>query len=609
MTKFRSLGALWIWLLLAFTAPARSRRLTAASKHPALLPRDASFRATQFGQTLVYADADGTSGPDQRIFSAKVTLNTTYPAVVLEDYAERLRDVVCTPGTVRISFQDRLDIISAEAAWGTDGFLVIASNPKCAGPDHHQPYKYVGTCTIRGLHSYSPCRSVTLATYDRDSLVATLWAKAVDMKDCTHHLHVEVGHHMSALVRSRLQRRLPVPQVTDTAANAATTTFSSTTVFQTANASVTTAFSFSSFNVTATTSALTASETIDFNYVNKSLIPPDFSAEGYAPSYPGLDHVHLACTNCTAVGQIELVAGGFSVDMNEYVEVKDFLESGYLEFSVNGLAAYMAFELSFEPGFTLHKFNAGLPPIPLSPLSSTQQIAGLFNLGPEFRPTAPISVKLDSPIDLFFGLSLSVPDNSSIIMNFTDISSSTSTGFDQASISMLPFNYSASNLSLSLTAGFNPALVLSASVSVADIDVSGGIGAYLALPVLSAQINTLTNMTADCTAPAPGSNAALYGSLVNVLPSYDVGAGVLWELGATLPGGLDYSFGGQTELLNYTRVLPTVCLAYDKQGTLVNATAVASPTKTGAATHGIDAQRVWLCGLLTSLVALGIAVA
>ncbi|KAK0819435.1 hypothetical protein LTR75_002204 [Friedmanniomyces endolithicus] len=604
MTKFRSLGALCIWLLLAFTVPARSRRLTAASKHPALLPRDASFRATRSGQTLVYADgestsptrtantvhplsgrtnvsseADGASGPDQRIFSAKVTLNTTYPAVVLEDYAERLRDVVCTPDTVRIRFQDRLDIVSAEAAWGTDGFLVIASNPKCAGPDHHQPYKYVGTCTIRGLHPYSPCRSVTLATYDRDSLVATLWAKAVDMKDCTHHLHVEVGHHMSTFVRPRLQRRLPVPQITDTAANAATTTFSSTTVFQTANASVTTAFSFSSFNVTATTSALTASETIDFNYVNKSLIPPDFSAEGYAPSYPGLDHVHLACTNCSAVGQIELVAGGFSVDMNEYVEVKDFLESGYLEFSVNGLAAYMAFELSFEPGFTLHKFNAGLPPIPLSPLS----IAGLFNLGPEFRPTAPISVKLDSPVDLFFGLSLSVPDNSSIIMNFTDISSSTSTGFDQASISMLPFNYSASNLSLSLTAGFNPALVLSASVSVADID-----------PTVPA--------------PAPGSNAALYGSLVNVLPSYDVGAGVLWELGVTLPGGLDYSFGGQPELLNYTRLLPTVCLAYDKQGTLVNATAVASPTKTGAAAHGVDAGRIRLGGLLTLLVGVGIAV-
>ncbi|KAK0251600.1 hypothetical protein LTS09_013290 [Friedmanniomyces endolithicus] len=530
------------------------------------------------------SEADGASGPDQRIFSAKVTLNTTHPAVVLEDYAEKLSDVVCTPGTVRIRFGNRLDITSAEAAWGTDGFLVIASNSGCAEPDHHQPY------------------NVTLATYDRDSLIATLWAKAVDMKDCTHHLHVEVGHHMSTFVRPRLQRRLPVPQVTDTAANAVTTTFSSTTVYQTANASATTAFSFSSFNVTATTSALTASETIDFNYVNKSLIPPDFSAEGYAPSYPGLDHVHLACTNCTAVGQIELVAGGFSVDMNEYVEVKDFLESGYLQFSVNGLAAYMAFEMSFEPGFTIHKFNAGLPPIPLSVLSSSQQIAGLFNLGPEFRPTAPISVQLDSPVDLFFGLNLSVPDNSSIIMNFTDISSSTSTGFDQASISMLPFNYSASNLSLSLTAGFNPALVLSASRRHRNI------GVYLDLPVLSAQIKTLTNMTADCTAPAPGSNAALYGSLVNVLPSYDVGAGVLWELGVSLPGGLDYSFGGQPELLNYTRVLPTVCLAYDKQGTLVNATAAASPAKTGTAARGVDAGRIWRGGLLTLLVAVGIAV-
>jgi len=60
MTDFRSLGALCIWLLLAFTAPARSRRLTAVSKHPTLLPRDTSFRATRFGQTLVYADGKST---------------------------------------------------------------------------------------------------------------------------------------------------------------------------------------------------------------------------------------------------------------------------------------------------------------------------------------------------------------------------------------------------------------------------------------------------------------------------------------------------------------------------------------------------------------------
>jgi len=100
------------------------------------------------------SEADRASGPDQPIFSAKVTLNTTHPAVVLEDYAEKLSDVVCTPGTVRIRFENRLDITSAEAAWGTDGFLVIASNSGCAEPDHHQPYKYVGTYSVREVPSY-----------------------------------------------------------------------------------------------------------------------------------------------------------------------------------------------------------------------------------------------------------------------------------------------------------------------------------------------------------------------------------------------------------------------------------------------------------------------
>ncbi|TKA67430.1 hypothetical protein B0A55_10021 [Friedmanniomyces simplex] len=462
-------------------------------------------------------------------------MDATHPAVVLEDYAETLKGIICTPDTVRIRFQDRFDMMSAEAAWGTDGFLVIASNPGCAETGHHQPY------------------NVSLAIYDLDSLTATLWAQAVHMKDCTHRVHVEVGHHVSKgnnvfLFHHGLSECYWIPD---------------------------------------------PSETIDFSYINQSLIPPDFA--NFFPSYSGLEDVHLSCANCTAVGQVELVAGGFSVNLEKYVEVKDFLEKGYLEFSVNGLAAYMAFELSFLPGFTLHEFNAGLPPISILSLS----IAGLFNIGPQFRPTAPISVVLDSPVDLFFGLQLSVPDNSSVILNFSDITSSSSTGFDQASISMLPFNYSAQNLSLTLSAGFKPALVLSTGVDVADIDVSGGVGVYLDLPMLSAQINHLANMTADCTAQAPGSEAPLYGSLINIVPSYDLGGGVLWELDVELPGGLKYGLGGQPELFNDTKVLPTACLAFDKQGTLVNATAGAK----SAAAHRVDAGKMWFGGFLASLVA------
>jgi len=84
----------------------------------------------------------------------------------------------------------------------------------------------------------------------------------------------------------------------------------------------------------------------------------------------GSNHVALKCSNCTAVGQIDLIAGGFDVSMDDKVErVYDFLTDGYLEFSVKELAAHMAFELSFLPSYTIHRFNAGLPPIKIAELN------------------------------------------------------------------------------------------------------------------------------------------------------------------------------------------------------------------------------------------------
>ncbi|KAK4977596.1 hypothetical protein LTR42_001967 [Elasticomyces elasticus] len=420
-------------------------------------------------------------------------METTHPAVVLDDYADSFRNVTCTHDAVTITFEDLVDMNVAEEAWGTGDFLVIASNAGCAGEEYHQPY------------------SVSEATYDRDYLTAILWASAVHMKDCTNRIHVEVGNHVSKDVRPRFGRRAPHPQVTDAPPSAVpTTTVAPTTVIQIVTGSYSAPFNFSSYSATATTSALEAAATIDFSYVNKSLIPPDFEAEQ--------NHVTLACTNCTAVGEIELIAGGFTVDTSDLEEVKDFLEEGFLEFSVNGFSALIAFQLSFLPGFKLRQFNAGLPPVGIPGLS----IAGILNLGPELRPAASISVVLDSPVDLYFGLEFHVPDNSSIIWNLSDIASSSSTGFDQTSISMLPFNYSAQNLSLDLSAGFKPALVLSAGVDFAGTEVSGGIGAYLDLPMLNAQINHLSNMTVDCSPPQPGSNADIYGSLINVVPSYEL---------------------------------------------------------------------------------------
>ncbi|KAK5717517.1 hypothetical protein LTR17_016051 [Elasticomyces elasticus] len=509
-------------------------------------------------------------------------METTHPAVVLDDYADRFRNITCTYDAVTIAFEDLVDMNVAEEAWGTGDFLVIASNAGCAAEEYHQPYR------------------VSEATYDRDYLTVILWASAVHMKDCTNRIHVEVGNHVSKDVRPRLGRRAPHPQVTDAPPSAVpTTTVAPTTVIQTVTGSYSAPFNFSSYSATATTSALEAAATIDFSYVNKSLIPPDFEAEQFLPSYPGLNHVTLACTNCTAVGEIELIAGGFTVDTSDLEEVKDFLEDGFLEFSVNGFSALMDFQLSF------------LPRLQTSPVQRWLT-TGRHTRPKQLRPAAPISVVLDSPVDLYFGLEFHVPDNSSIIWNLSDIASSSSTGFDQTSISMLPFNYSAQNLSLELSAGFKPALVLSAGVDFAGTEVSGGIGAYLDLPMLTAQINHLSNMTVDCSPPQPGSNADIYGSLINVVPSYELGGGVLWSLDIDLPGSAKYSFGGPHNLFNYTKPLPTTCLAFDKQSALVSAADIPSTTATGksksTAGRNAEANRVWFGGLLTTLVAALVAV-
>ncbi|KAK5675099.1 hypothetical protein LTS10_012173 [Elasticomyces elasticus] len=482
-------------------------------------------------------------------------MQTTHPAVVLDDYADRFRNITCTYDAVTIAFEDLVDMNVAEEAWGTRDFLVIASNAGCAAEGYHQPYR------------------VSEATYDRDSRTATLWADAVHLKDCTNRMHVEVGNHVSKDVRPRLGRRAPHPQVTDAPIGAVpSTTLAPTTVIQTVTGSYSAAFNFSSYSATATTAALEAAATIDFSYVNKTLIPPDFEAEHFLPSYPGLYMPSLTCTNCTAVGEIELVAAGFTVSSNDLKEVKNFLKEGYLKFAVNGFNAHMTFQLSFLPGFKLHEFNAGLPPIGIPGLS----IAGMLNLGPEFRPAAPISVVLDSPVDLYFGLEFHVPDNSSIIWNLSDIASSSSTGFDQTSISMLPFSYSAQNLSLELSAGFKPALVLSAGVDIdiLDIEVSGGIARVV---------------------------ADIYGSLINVVPSYELGGGVLWSLDIDLPGSAKYAFGGPHDLFNYTKPLPTTCLAFDKQSALISAADIPSATATGknksAAGRNAEANMVWFGGL------------
>lgn len=107
-------------------------------------------------------------------------------------------------------------------------------------------------------------------------------------------------------------------------------------------------------------------------------------------------------------------------------------------------------------------------------------------------------------------------------------------------------------------------------------------------------------MTADCTAREPGSHDDLYGSLINILPSYELGGGVSWSLDVSVLGA-DIVLGGPHDLYNFTKTLPTSCLAFDKQGTVVEPTSTAAATVKSSATHGMH-QGTLLFSLLLTIV-------
>ena len=179
----------------------------------------------------------------------------------------------------------------------------------------------------------------------------------------------------------------------------------------------------------------------------------------------------LRCINCTYTGTLEIRAANFSMvsDDNPYQDVKsveDFFEYGYLELAVDGMHANMSFELSLKPGFTITGLSPRLPTIPVAAIDvSTQDLSRPTTstdksltatdrrvADPRAHHPAYDSDKLDAQLrdrhahgihprrqsskmpssacrDRKLTSSLpKVPDNSTVVLNVSDIASSYSTG-------------------------------------------------------------------------------------------------------------------------------------------------------------------------------------
>ena len=344
-------------------------------------------------------------------------------------------------------------------------------------------------------------------------------------------MSVELGEHLA--YKADLHR-LAARQATTTAA-----------------AAVSPSFSFASLTATAT--GLSLSQDISFSEKKKILIPPGGALASLVESPANFS---LSCVDCTLDGAITLSAGAFDVVPGE-MGVEDFFTDGFIDFEATNIGAHMEFSLEFLPGFQAGLgVAARLPSLNLGGIN----IAGLLQFGPVLDLVFPLGVTLNTPVTFTTGFTVKAPPSLSIHLNISDPLSSDATGFSDASLDALPFTADADQLAFDFFIGFRPEFRLDAYIDWNDAaSIEGGIGVYLDLPMMTANIAPLTTSNENCTA---SSGESLY----LLSPSIAIGgSGVIYDIDTSLLLiDTDYLDDTPYPINNVTAIpLDAQCLSWD----------------------------------------------
>lgn len=163
-----------------------------------------------------------------------------------------------------------------------------------------------------------------------------------------------------------------------------------------------------------------------------------------------------------------------------------------------------------------------------------------------------VALSLDNPLKFRSGFNLTVPADSQINIYFNDTQDST-TGFQDTKFEMLPFDSDVdldiTNFALHFSAGFRPQLNVGAGAGSSGAEVSGGVGVYLDLPQLSADVRVLENVSDTCEPLVTKSKADAKAKYVHVNSSATFGGGVFANMGVSVEAmDLDLSESTQVPL-------------------------------------------------------------
>jgi hypothetical protein len=204
---------------------------------------------------------------------------------------------------------------------------------------------------------------------------------------------------------------------------------------------------------------------------------------------------------------------------------------------------------------------------------------------------ADFTVEITEEVDVTFGLEFRVPDNSYIMLDVVDPSNSSQHGFTKSTglrINPTPFTANLSISSLSLSLALEPRIVFGASI--AGNLVHADAGAFIDVPKLSLDINSVGHVDAECnpmnsTTSGPAIPPSL-GNATNVVPSAEIDLGL--EAGAGIG---DIGPEAELTLVSGVWTLPTACLLWDQEGkTLAEATKVIAASSSASSASAASAS-------------------
>ncbi|KAL4901534.1 hypothetical protein BDW74DRAFT_170208 [Aspergillus multicolor] len=549
-----------------------SKRLSAGALSSQLNARaEDNVIALKRKSSFDYLAGDNEEGS---VFSTTLYVESDWPILRLEDLDSGLDSVSCTMSEIQLHFTS----ITAEkkfrsAVGETPGFVIVTSHEGCDRKGE------------RSVHR------VTGVSKDSESRMVTLEKVRVDWHTAFSATRVSFSRrHFSEIQKrdpSPVKRNVPSP----------------TPSFPVAPSEV------DGLNSTART-------TFNVTYPDLQVYPIDDPLAGEVmPQLP----VVVKCKACTLQGDIQLSKGQFTVgekdedefdfdfDLDETIE---FFTNSSIELLVKQMFSEIELELELASEGPLIVLNTALPTIGLTPF----QIAGVVTFGPMIVPEIIITADLEGDAGFSYGFNATVPENSRVLIRIPNFNESEITGFENTTFMALPFDTMTEVTSMALSITFQPRILLgiSTGIDALNVNMDGGIGAFVSLPTLSLNVSQATGVNENCEAVTVTDEAT--GNATLLVPSVELDVGVIASYDVEI-GLYNDSRGGAPVIASTAWELPTACVGFESE---IKATSKAGVVAAGGRSNdgenddgGNGAVRlggnglILVCALVFSTVAVG----